>query len=361
VGEIVKRLGESLRRSPPASWSLVVRCPRDVRGLVESSFPAGTAIECPLARSRPAWRRLVYQLLIAPVRDRRSAAILSVSELAAWWGRSRRAVIVYDVRRLAAPETASRVERRLYSALVPRAVKGAEAILTVSLSTDRSLRAQLNPAAPVTVVAPHSGLELRPRPPGSPAFVIVLSAIRRYKGADLILDALESLPATARPEVRWAGAVELGRDAASRLSARASAAGLTLLGWLGDAELETMLDSAAVLLAPSSYEGYGLSLLEGLRRGKPVLASDIPSHREVAGPAAVYFDPGGPAALAALLADVHAGRLDTEALSRASLERATALASAGPSWAQALDTMVARLASAGGAGSSPPAGARAHQ
>lgn len=360
VGETVRRVGETLDRSLPASFALVVRCPQDVRAMVEESFPAGTVIECPLASSRPAWRRLAYQLLVAPMRDRRSTVVLSISEVAAWWGRSRRGVIVHDVRRLAAPATASRAERRLYSALVPRAVRGAEAILTVSATTERSLREQLDPAAPVTVVAPHSGIEARRCPPGTPPFVIVVSAIRRYKGADVVLDALEAMTPSARPDVRWAGALELDRTAESALRARADAAGLRLLGWVEGPELEGMLDSATVLLAPSSYEGYGLSLLEGLRRGKPVLASDIPSHHEVAGAAAVYFPAGDAAALASLLADVRSGALDVETLSLASLQRAVALARAGPSWAQALEMMVAGLATSADAEAPQAAGARAH-
>ena len=361
VGETVRRVGETLRQSLPASFRVVVRCPRDVRAMIEESFPAGTTIECPLASSRPAWRRLAYQLGVAPMRDRRSTVVLSTSEIAAWWGRSRRGLIVHDVRRLAAPETASRTERRLYAALVPRAVRGAEAILTVSASTEQSLRAQLDPAAPVTVVAPHSGIEARPRSAQTPPFVIVVSAVRRYKGADLVLDALESMPRGARPDVRWAGALELDRHAEADLRARAQAAGLKLLGWVDGPELETMLDAATALLAPSRYEGYGLSLLEGLRRGKPVLASDIPSHREVAGTAALYFPAGDAAALAALLGDLAAGALDSGVLALASIGRAEVLARAGPSWAQALEDMVSGLASPAGAAPSQSPGALAEQ
>jgi glycosyltransferase involved in cell wall biosynthesis/O-antigen/teichoic acid export membrane protein len=361
VGETVRRIGATLRLSSPASWKLIVRCPGDIRGMIEESFPAGTAIECPLASSRPGWRRLAYQLVVAPIRDTRSTVVLSASEIAAWWGRARRGVIVHDLRRLAAPETASRAERRLYSALVPRAVKGAEAILTVSATTERTLRVRLDPPAPVIIVAPHSGLEPRPRPAGTPPFVLVVSAIRRYKGADLVLDALEALPPETRPDIRWAGAVELDGDEEAALRRRAETAGLRVLGWVGGPELEAMLDAATALLAPSSYEGYGLSLLEGLRRGKPVLASDIPSHREIAGPAALYFDPEDPADLSAVLARVSSGALDTEGLSRASLERTDVLAGAGPSWAQALDLLVASLASDRGSEASCHPGAPAHQ
>ena len=42
---------------------------------------------------------------------------------------------------------------------------------------------------------------------------------------------------------------------------------------------------------PSLYEGFGIPVLEAMSQGTPVIASDIPSLREVAGDAAIYFNP----------------------------------------------------------------------
>jgi glycosyltransferase involved in cell wall biosynthesis/O-antigen/teichoic acid export membrane protein len=346
VGETVRRIGASLGGSPlPAE--LVVRCPADVRELALAWFPPGTAVECPLAASRPVWRRLVHQLAVAPARDRRSSVVVSASELAAPWGRARRVVVVHDLRRLVAPSSASRLERLVYARLVPRAVAGADEILAVSGVTAASLRATLDPACPVTVVAPHHGLRLRARPaagPGAP--VVVVGAVRGYKGLDTVVAALESLAPGERPAVSWAGAVELGADAAAALRARGARVGLELRGWVGEVELAALLDGAVALLAPSRVEGYGLSVLEGLRRGKPVLASDIPAHREIAAGAAVYFAAGDPVALAARLGALARGELDLPARSSASAARGAELARDGPSWAEALAAVLARLAQA---------------
>ena len=55
---------------------------------------------------------------------------------------------------------------------------------------------------------------------------------------------------------------------------------------------------AKAIVFPSWGEGYGLPIVEGLQHGLPVIASDLPVHREVAGDFAAYFDPAKSEALA---------------------------------------------------------------
>jgi glycosyltransferase involved in cell wall biosynthesis len=59
---------------------------------------------------------------------------------------------------------------------------------------------------------------------------------------------------------------------------------------LTDAGLASLLSGAQALIAPSTVEGFGLPVAEALSLGVPVIASDIPAHREVAGNCAVYAD-----------------------------------------------------------------------
>ena len=57
-----------------------------------------------------------------------------------------------------------------------------------------------------------------------------------------------------------------------------------------------------VFVGPSRpQEGFGLPALEALACGVPVLLSDTPGHREIAGDAAWYFRDGDPESLAATL------------------------------------------------------------
>ncbi|HJP97617.1 MAG TPA: glycosyltransferase [Rhodanobacteraceae bacterium] len=72
------------------------------------------------------------------------------------------------------------------------------------------------------------------------------------------------------------------------------------LHWLrhiSDVDLQYAYSHAAALIQASHAEGFGLPLLEAARYGTPVVCSDIPVFREVAGDEAYYFTMGSAAAL----------------------------------------------------------------
>jgi glycosyltransferase involved in cell wall biosynthesis len=62
-------------------------------------------------------------------------------------------------------------------------------------------------------------------------------------------------------------------------------------GYVAEQDLPAVLRSATAFVFPSRYEGFGIPLLEAFSQGVPVAAADIPVLREVAGEAALYFDP----------------------------------------------------------------------
>ena len=78
---------------------------------------------------------------------------------------------------------------------------------------------------------------------------------------------------------------------------------LHLLTNASDADLAYCYQHARALVFSSHAEGFGLPLIEGLRNGLPVLASDIPVHREVGGESCLYFDIGSPSTLAQIVID----------------------------------------------------------
>ena len=87
-----------------------------------------------------------------------------------------------------------------------------------------------------------------------------------------------------------------------------------ILDYLPDTLLRRVVASARALVLPSTYEGFGLPLLEGLASGVPVVASDLPVHREVAGPHADYVGVNDVDGLAEALARVQAAPRDEPAM-----------------------------------------------
>ncbi len=60
---------------------------------------------------------------------------------------------------------------------------------------------------------------------------------------------------------------------------------------LSSPALKRLLAGAIALLMPSHAEGFGLPLIEAMRLGVPVMASDIPAHREVVDAQALLLGP----------------------------------------------------------------------
>jgi glycosyltransferase involved in cell wall biosynthesis len=93
---------------------------------------------------------------------------------------------------------------------------------------------------------------------------------------------------------------------------RRSGAHILQTGYVSDEDRAALFMNTALYLMPSHYEGFGMQLLEGMTYGCPMLVSDIPVLREVAGDAARYCatDPDSIAkAITTLLSDKRAQQL----------------------------------------------------
>ena len=62
-------------------------------------------------------------------------------------------------------------------------------------------------------------------------------------------------------------------------------------GFVDQGDLPLLVQGAQVFVFPSLYEGFGIPALEAMSQGVPVLCSATPCLQEVAGEAALYFDP----------------------------------------------------------------------
>jgi glycosyltransferase involved in cell wall biosynthesis len=120
--------------------------------------------------------------------------------------------------------------------------------------------------------------------------VIASGARRPYKNWHGLVRALALLEPHERPHL-----VVTGGRGEDPLQPVVDAAGLhdwvELRGWVADAELDELYRRARALAMPTFAEGFGLPVLEAMAAGLPVIASDLPVLREVAGEHAVWFDP----------------------------------------------------------------------
>ena len=147
--------------------------------------------------------------------------------------------------------------------------------------------------------------------PGAPR-VLGVGRLSPQKGFDLLVQAVLQLPGVAL-DLIGEGA-ERARLERLALPARDR---IRLHGWQPDPR--SWLDQAQIVCIPSRWEGFGLSAVEAMAAGRPVLATNVDALPTVLGPAGVLVPPEDPHALAEALRSLLADPA-----------RLSALAAAGP-------------------------------
>ncbi len=153
-----------------------------------------------------------------------------------------------------------------------------------------------------------------------------------HKNLAALLDAIALIAPAQRPLLVIAGhGTEDGALAAHARALGGSREDVRLLGGAHDRGARLAVRARRCLVLPTLHEGFGLPVLEAMARSLPVACSDIAALREVAGEAALYFDPRTPAQIAARLTEI----LDPAVATRL---RALGLAQAARfSWAAAAE------------------------
>jgi O-antigen biosynthesis alpha-1,2-rhamnosyltransferase len=146
--------------------------------------------------------------------------------------------------------------------------------------------------------------------PGEGSTYLMVGTIAPHKNHACLLDAFDDLWwESPEPRICLVGKIGwLCDDLLERIRSHPRyGRRLFIFNNLSDTELDYCYRSARALITPSFVEGFGLPLTEGLRYGLPVLASNIPVHREVGGEFCAYFDPTLPATLKKLVMAIEKG------------------------------------------------------
>jgi glycosyltransferase involved in cell wall biosynthesis len=297
---------------------LVAFVNRDAGARLADELGAGVrAVVVPVsAHSRAQWAVGELALVSLAARRARVEVLHSMANFAPVWGRFRRVVTIHDLQYRALPELLSWPMRVGTAALVAPAARRADRIVAVSVAGAEEIVAGLGVARERIDVVPNG---VRPPPPtasaslagvrerhrlGERPVVLTVATNLPHKNLPALIDALALIDPAQRPLLAIAGH---GTDDGS-LGARADAAGVgedvRLLGGCSTAELDSLYALAACLVLPTLHEGFGLPVLEAMVRSLPVACSDIPALREVAGAAALYFDPRSPAEIATRIGEL---------------------------------------------------------
>jgi glycosyltransferase involved in cell wall biosynthesis len=168
-------------------------------------------------------------------------------------------------------------------------------------------------------------------------FVLCVSTLHPHKNLDRLIRAF------ARRKRDWrliiAGMRGFFADSLEALIAEADVQdSIQLTGWIPRQDLLQLYAKAQAFVYPSTFEGFGMPVLEAMAAGIPVACSDIPPLREVAGDAALFFDPLSEDSIEEAL-----DRVVTDAGLRATLAAAGPERASGFTWERAAHETLASL------------------
>jgi glycosyltransferase involved in cell wall biosynthesis len=226
--------------------------------------------------------------------------------------RAKTVVTIHDLFFLRHPELTAAEIRRDYASLVREHAQRADGILTVSETTAVEIEEQLGLGREKIHVV-HNAVDfesLAPRPDKEKQIALLYDLPARFALFVGTLEPRKNLPTLLEAigllvERGWEGDLLLvggsGLDEAKIddiVERRRIGSRVLKLGYVPPEHLPTIYRRARVLVNPSLWEGFGLPPLEAMACEVPVVVSDIPAHREVAGDAARYVETSAPESIA---------------------------------------------------------------
>ena len=214
--------------------------------------------------------------------------------------------LVHDLQYLAYPEFFEPADRHERDRHFRQVCQVAARLICVSEFTRASVLAHsgLPPGKVVAIPsAPHKRLTVPAASPGR--YLLYPANFWRHKNHELLLIAF-GIYRAAHPQsdlkLTLTGAPSPRRDELQEAVRRMGLAPwVDFAGYLPDEAFAALLAGASAMIFPSLFEGFGMPVLEAMAAGVPVLCGNLTSLPEVAGDAALLFDPRRPAAIVAAI------------------------------------------------------------
>jgi glycosyltransferase involved in cell wall biosynthesis len=180
-------------------------------------------------------------------------------------------------------------------------VDGLSCVSKTTLAALETYFPKLAPQKPLEVI--YNSVEIAPDEPTLPTafqgnysqpFILGVAQHRKNKNLDLLVRAYAALlqDHSIEPGTRLILVGSTGPETAALhqlVSTLELTESVNFLSGLSDNELSWLYQQAALFVMPSSTEGFCLPLVEAQAAGCPVVCSDIPIFREIAGPQCWYF------------------------------------------------------------------------
>lgn len=223
------------------------------------------------------------------------------------------ATVIHDLTYIYFPEVVEKNNLSHLQRVVPKSIKNADFIITVSESVKAELLKEFKLSADDCIVTPIPPSEVffnevsneqlhrvkeKYNIKQDKQYIYFIGTFEPRKNLKTLIESYLLLPQEIKDtySLILAGGKGWKNESTKQLLETAIEAGndITHLGFIDQEDSPALFQGAAVFVIPSLYEGFGMPLLEAMAGGTPVIASDIPVLREVGGDFATYADPQNP-------------------------------------------------------------------
>jgi glycosyltransferase involved in cell wall biosynthesis len=210
------------------------------------------------------------------------------------------------------PDALDRRARVGMKMVAPVSARRADRVIAISEAARQDMIKTID-LDPTKIDVTHLGISPEPLAPAVPAgelrdalklgpepVVLCVAQKRTHKNLAALVRAIAL--ARTEPQLVLPGSRTSHQDELSALAGELGVAHrVHFPDWVTDEQLEGLYAMARCFVLPSLQEGFGLPILEAMRRGVPVACSNVSSLPEVAGDAALLFDPASANEIAAAI------------------------------------------------------------
>jgi glycosyltransferase involved in cell wall biosynthesis len=263
------------------------------------------------------------------------------------------APVVHDLTYIDIPEYVAAKNRHDLTKFVPQQIKRSRFVVTVSEFSKKKIVEQYNvrpgdvlvtpipPAKPQVLSEVERIAQIKDLGINKP-FILFLSTIEPRKNLISLIDAYAQLSSSIRERYTLVvtGRIGWNCDAEVARLKLAVEEGLDVihLGYVSNKAREALFQSATLYTSSSSYEGFGMPILEAMSYGRPCAVSDIAVFHEVAQESVRYFDHTSPKSIAQTLDTILSDTALQQSLSKASLQQVQRF-----KWADVADALYRKI------------------
>jgi len=345
VGEYAHEMAAALARRLPPADTLTLFSSSWKDRLAPNGVPGATVIDAriPVRVLNLGWHRFGW-----PPVERLAGAVdvaHSLHPLLMPARRAARIVTVHDLDFLDHPERTAREIRRDYAALAALHARRADAVVAVSGFTAGEVERRLGVARDRIAICPPGAPAWRPRASQRPdGPILFMGTLEPRKNVGVLLAAYAELlkDVPTAPKLWLAGgATEAAAPWLRAIEQPPLAGHVEHLGYITSDRRYDLYEQASMFVLPSHLEGFGITVLEAMAAGVPVIVSRRGALPEVTGGAGQIVEPDDAGGLAAAMKTYLRNSADAAAAADRGVARAKHY-----SWDASADTLLATYAAA---------------